>query len=284
MATDDSRADSQQLTASRKLRTHVEPRTSRNESAVNSASTIEKSPDRARRSESTLDPGSREKVRRTRGATPAKRSETPKMKSNGHETGAARVNGHGQASPSRTAQEKEAPLEKGRAASDDARDFPTAAAASSAAAGKERDACAEVAQAPEGEKYSRPNGRNRRAGRGTSRVPSEENKAKDEPKHRPVRRPTHNSEKDTVDIPPGSEPLPEAGAGFVDALHEQVDIYLACARLVKSGDQKIAQRMVERLLEMKYGKAASVTAEEAPEIVIDIDSAVARRAAEGANK
>jgi hypothetical protein len=87
-----------------------------------------------------------------------------------------------------------------------------------------------------------------------------------------------------VDIPPGSEPLPEAGAGFVDALHEQVDIYLACARLVKSGDQKIAQRMVERLLEMKYGKAASVTAEEAPEIVIDIDSAVARRAAEGANK
>jgi hypothetical protein len=35
---------------------------------------------------------------------------------------------------------------------------------------------------------------------------------------------------------------------------------------------------------MKYGKVASVTAEEAPEIVIDIDSAVARRAAEGANK
>ena len=272
MVTDDSRADSQQLTASRKLRTHVEPRTSRNESAVNSASTIEKSPERARRSESTLDPGSREKVRRTRGATPAKRSETPKMKSNGHDAGAARVNGHGQASPSRTAQEKEAPLEKGRAASDDARDFPTAAAASSAAAGKERDACAEVAQAPEGEKNSRPNGRNRRAGTGTSRAPSEDDKPKDK------------SEKDTVDIPPSSEPLPEDGAGFVDAMHEHVNIYMACARLVKSRDQKIAQRMVERLLEMKYGKAASVTAEEAPEIVIDIDSAVARRAAEGANK
>lgn len=239
---------------------------------MNSALTIEKLPERAKSTASTLDPGSREKVRRTRGATPAKRSETPKMKSNGHDTSAASVNGHGQASPSRTAQEKEAPLEKGRAASDDARDFPTAAAASSAAAGKERDACAEVAQAPEGEKKSRPNGRNRRADTGTSRVLSEDDKPKDK------------SEKDTVDIPPSSEPLPKDGAGFVDAMHEHVNIYLACARLVKSRDQKIAQRMVERLLEMKYGKAASVTGEEAPEIVIDIDSAVARRAAEGANK
>jgi hypothetical protein len=251
---------------------------------VNSESTIEKSPERAKRPASTLDPGSREKVRRTRGVTPAKRSETPKMKSNGHDTSAARVNGHGQASPSRTAQEKEAPLEKGRAASDDARDFPTAAAASSAAAGKERDACAEVAQAPEGEKYSRPKKSKKKAGTGTSRVPSEENKAKDEPMHTPNGKPTVRHEKDTVDIPPGSEPLPKDGAGFVDAMHEHVNIYLACARLVKSGDQKIAQRMVERLLEMKYGKAASATSEEAPEIVIDIDSAVARRAAEGANK
>jgi hypothetical protein len=206
------------------------------------------------------------------------------MKSNGHDTGAASVNGHGRASPSRTAQEKEAPLEQGRAASDDARDFPTAAAASSAAAGKERDACAEVAQAPEGEKHSRPKKSKTKAGSGTSRAPSEENKAKAEPQHSPERRTTQNSEKDTVNIPPSSEPLPKDGAGFVDAMHEHVNIYLACARLVKSRDQKIAQRMVERLLEMKYGKAASVTAEEAPEIVIDIDSAVARRAAEGANK
>ena len=206
------------------------------------------------------------------------------MKSNGHGTVAARVNGHGQASPSRTAQEREAPLEKGRAASDDARDFPTAAAASSAAAGKERDACAEVAQAPEGEKNGQPNGKSRGAGTGTSRVLSEKNKAKGEPKDKAMGRPTREGEKDTVDIPPGSQSLPENGAGFVDALHEHVDLYQACARFVKSGDQKIAQRMVERLLEMKYGKAASAPAEDAPEIVIDIDSAATRRAAEGANK
>jgi hypothetical protein len=246
---------------------------------VNSVTTFEKSPERAKRSESTPDPGSPGQVRRTRGATPAKRSATPKMKSNGHDTGVARVNGHGPASPSQATQEH-APHEQGRAASDDARDFPTAAAASSAAAGKERDACAEVAQAPEGEKNSRSNGRNRRAGTGTPRDPSEKNKAKDKTKNEPKGK----SKKGTVDIPPGSEPLPENGPGFVDAMHEHVDIYQACARLVKSDDQKIAQRMVERLLEMKYGKAASASAEEAPEIVIDIDSAVARRAAEGANK
>lgn len=292
---DDSRADSQQLTASSTLHTcvqfqssDVEFQSNDNETAVKSASTFEKPAERAKRSGSTPDPGSLEKVRRTRGAHPAKRSETPTMKSNGHDAGAAKVNGHGLASPSRTAQEREAPLEKGRAASDDARDFPTAAAASSAAAGKERDACAEVAQAPEGEKNSRPKKRKKKAGTGTSRVPSEKNKAKgepkDEPKDNPNGKPTRKGEEDTVDIPPGSKPLPEDGAEFVDAMHEHVDIYQACGRLVKSGDQKIGQRMLERLLEMKYGKGTSPTADESPEIVIDIDSAVTRRAAEGAKK
>jgi hypothetical protein len=254
---------------------------------VNSALTIEKSPERAKRSESTPDPGSPGKVRRTRGAIPANRRKTPKIKSNGHDTGATRVNGHGPASPSRTAQETEAPLEKSRAASDDARDFPAAAAASSAAAGKERDACAEVALAPKG-KISRHSGSKRKTGTGTSRVPGEKKKAKDstqdKPKGKSTGQPEANSEKDMLDIPPGLKPLPADGAGFVDAMHEHVDLYQACARLVKSRDQKIAQRTVERLLEMKYGKGTAPAAEEAPEIVIDIDSAAARRAAQGAEK
>lgn len=92
------------------------------------------------------------------------------------------------------------------------------------------------------------------------------------------------TDNDTLNIPPGSRPLPADGAGFVDTMHEHVDMYMACARLVKSGDQKIAQRMVERLLELKYGKGPAATAEEDPEIVIDIDSAATRRAAEGASK
>lgn len=185
------------------------------------------------------------------------------MKSNGHDTSTSKVNGHGPVSPSRTAQETEAPLEQGRAASDDARDFPTAAAASSASAGTERDACAEVALPPEGGTKRRNGGSTNRAGTGAPHVPSETK---------------------LVDIPPGSKPLPADGSGFVDALHKHVDICRACARLVKSTDEKIAQRMVERLLEMKYGKGPTATTEESPEIVIDIDSAVARRAAEGANR
>ena len=210
------------------------------------------------------------------------------MKSNDHDTGTARVNGHGPVSPSRTAQETEAPTEQGRAASDDARDFPSAAAASSAAAGKERGACAEVALPPEGGTKHRPKPtpRGQKAGGGTPHVPSDKDTNKDRNNGTNGNENMNgaNDTKDLVDIPPGSEPLPADGAGFVDAMHKHVDLYKACARLVKSKDEKIAQRMSERLLEMKYGKGPTATAEEAPEIVIDIDSAVARRAAEGANR
>ncbi|MGC1483332.1 MAG: hypothetical protein WA789_06020 [Candidatus Acidiferrum sp.] len=185
------------------------------------------------------------------------------MKSNGHDPGAAKANGHGPVSPFRTAQEMEAPLEMARAASDDARDFPTAAAASSAAAGKEHDACAEVAQSLEGgtNRQPRPEHNGEEADRGTPHVPSEKNANRDK-----------NNKKDkeeTADIPPGSEPLPEDGVGFVDAMHAHVDLYLACARLVKSKDEKIAQRMVERLLEMSYGKSPAAGGDDAPQIIFD---------------
>jgi hypothetical protein len=181
------------------------------------------------------------------------------MKSNGHDTSTSKVNGHGPVSPSRTAQEMEALIEKGRAASDDARDFPSAAAANSAAAGTERDACAEVAPPPEGGTKPGSRGANSRAGTGTSRAPSEaeENERAGGKARKPV------------DIPPGSVPLPADGVGFVDAMHAHVDLYLACARLVKSGDEKIAQRMVERLLEMSYGKSPAAAVDEAPQIIFD---------------
>jgi hypothetical protein len=182
------------------------------------------------------------------------------MKANGHDTSTSRVNGHALVSPSRAALDMEAPGETGRAASDDAREIPSAAAASSAAADKERDVYAEVAP-PEGGANGKPKSTRggRRANEGTSHVPSE---AED----RPAR---GKKAKDMVDIPPGSTPLPADGVGFVDAMHAHVDLYLACARLVKSGDEKIAQRMVERLLEMSYGKSPSDSGTEAPQIVFD---------------
>ena len=115
----------------------------------------------------------------------------------------------------------DAALEMGKAASDDARDIPSAAAASSASAGTERDVCAEVAPPPEAE-TNRRNGRStNRAGTGTSRAPSEKDKKKG------TRGGKGDDEKDLLDIPPGSEPLPEDGLGFVDAIHEHVDLYLA---------------------------------------------------------
>jgi hypothetical protein len=216
---------------------------------VNSISTIEKPKERAKRSATTFDPGSPGQVRRARGIIPANRRGTPNMKSHGHDTSASRVNGHGPASSCQTAAASAAPLETGRAASDDTRDFPTAAAASSAAAGTERDVCAEVAPPSREEKPPRSSGGRKGTETGTSRASSEPPKQ--------------------VDIPPGSEPLPEDGPGFVDAIHAHVDLYLACARLVKSGDEKIAQRMVERLLEMSYGKSPAASGDEVPQIIFD---------------
>jgi hypothetical protein len=228
---------------------------------VISAATIEKSRKPFHRAETAHETVSAQKVRRTRGVTPEKRSNTPKMKANGHDTTTARVNGHGPVPTSHTAQDMEAPLEKGRAASDDARDIPSAAAASFAAAGTERDACAEVAPPAESGTNGRPKStrRGQKAGGGTSHVPSE-------PDESPAR---NKRAKDMVDIPPGSRPLPADGVGFVDAMHAHVDLYLACARLVKSGDEKIAQRMVERLLEMSYGKSPAPAGDDAPQIVFD---------------
>jgi len=177
------------------------------------------------------------------------------MKSNGHDTSTSRVNGHGPVSPSRAAQHTEVPREQGRAASDDARDFPSAAGATSAPAGKERDACAEVAPPPEGESEHQPKPKKngKKADGDTPRGPSDDK----------------NKKKRSVNIPPGSKPLPADGVGFVDAMHAHVDLYLACARLVKSGDEKIAQRMVERLLEMSYGKSPAPAGDEMPQIIFD---------------
>jgi hypothetical protein len=201
------------------------------------------------------------------------------MKSNGHDTSTSRVNGHGPVPPSRAAQDKDAPIEMGRAASDDARDIPSAAVASSASAGTERDACAEVAPPPESGTKRGPKRASNSAATGAPRASSEKHanrnnrrgrdKGKKKDKDKQKDRGNHISEEDLLDIPPGSEPLPEDGLGFVDAIHEHVDLYLACARLVKAKDPKISQRMVERLLEMSYGKAPAAPEEQAPQIIFD---------------
>jgi hypothetical protein len=84
-------------------------------------------------------------------------------------------------------------------------------------------------------------------------------------------------------IPGGEFPLPDNPGAFVDEIHRRVDLFEIWQKLLSPDDPKIQQRAVEKLTEMRY-KGAAALADEPQQIVIDIDSAVARRAAEGARK
>jgi hypothetical protein len=84
-------------------------------------------------------------------------------------------------------------------------------------------------------------------------------------------------------IPGGEFPLPDNPGAFVDEIHRRVDLFEIWQKLLSPDDPKIQQRAVEKLTEMRY-KGAAALADEPQQIVIDIDSAVARRAAKGATK
>lgn len=194
-------------------------------------------------------------VRRARGAASPSQGEAlpeiqPAQLTCGAENGSSRVNGHGRSS-----------IEEDRAASDGANGASAAMAATSAAAGTDRHAHAEVAGSPSA-------GSEKPPANGTALRAAGEGHKKGKNKK----------------IPPGTEELPADGIGFVDEMHARVDFWEVGKRLLHSKDEKIMQRAWERLLEMKYGKGPGALAEEPQQIVIDIDSAVARRAAEGAKK
>jgi hypothetical protein len=57
--------------------------------------------------------------------------------------------------------------------------------------------------------------------------------------------------------PPGTEPLPLDGATFVEAVHERVDLIALEEQLLRSADEKIVQRELAYLRELRYGKTAS---------------------------
>lgn len=88
---------------------------------------------------------------------------------------------------------------------------------------------------------------------------------------------------ETEPIPGGEIPLPDDASEFVEEIHRNADLFIVWKKLLNSEDPKIQQRAVEKLTEMRY-KGAAALADEPKQIVIDIDSAVARRAAEGARK
>ena len=141
----------------------------------------------------------------------------------------------------------------GRAASDDASELSVAnAAASSAAARADREACAEVAQAQgEGKRSS---------GAGTaSRTRNEKDGSKET-----------GAAKGSRKLLPGLEPLPIDGEAFVDAVHTQVDLVQLEVDLLSSTDDKIVQRELAYLRELRYGKRAAPADDEVPQIILDM--------------
>src|SRR5271157_1411953 len=74
------------------------------------------------------------------------------------------------------------------------------------------------------------------------------------------------NERATLD---GGVPLPEDGVGFVDAVNVNIDLIRLTELLLRGTDEKSSKSLLERLLEMRYGKNAR-HAEETPQAVIDI--------------
>ena len=125
-----------------------------------------------------------------------------------------------------------APSSRGQAASDDASGTSVVTAAPSAAARTDREAYAEVA-------LPRKNG-------AEPRVPEEP----------------------ALEVSAGVAWMQD-GAAFVNAMFARVNPLDVGARLLRSDDEKVAQRAWERMLEMKFGKSAAVS-DEPPQVVLDL--------------
>jgi hypothetical protein len=171
-------------------------------------------------------------------------------KPNGHAGAQGRPNGHAPASTERGG----ILVRRDQAASDDDRRAPvTGAAGSGTAPGTVCEAYAEAAPPP-------PNG---------NMPATDMSEADPAVKERP--------------IPGGKDPLPADPGEFVEEIHRHADLFFVWQKLLNSTDPKIQQRAVEKLTEMRY-KGVAALADDPQQVAMDFDSAVARRAAEGARK
>jgi hypothetical protein len=168
----------------------------------------------------------------------------PKNKPNGHAALLAKSSGANGGTISLS--------EMGRAASVDASELSVATgAASSAATRADREACAEVAQA-QGE------GKQSQAAGTVSRAHNEKDGSKET-----------GASKGSRKLLPGLEPLPIDGEAFVDAVHAQVDLVQLEVDLLSSTDDKIVQRELAYLRELRYGKRAASADDEPMPIIFD---------------
>jgi hypothetical protein len=60
----------------------------------------------------------------------------------------------------------------------------------------------------------------------------------------------------------GGVPLPEDGVGFVDAVNVNIDLIRLTELLLRGTEERSSKSLLERLLEMKYGKNARAAAAE----------------------
>jgi hypothetical protein len=161
-----------------------------------------------------------------------------------------------------------------RAGSDDCNADLTAGSASSAGARANRNAYAELAQADPAEsadaegKWLRPPGATSRtvnavnAVNGANELDRESQMSSNAASRgsrgsSPRASRAEKSESAFSLTPPGTEPLPLDGASFVEAVHERVDLIALEEQLLRSADEKIVQRELAYLRELRYGKTAS---------------------------
>jgi hypothetical protein len=76
-------------------------------------------------------------------------------------------------------------------------------------------------------------------------------------------------EKKPRPIPGGEFPLPASPGEFVEEIHRNTDLFISWQKLVNSEDEKVRQRAVEKLTEMRY-KGAAALAEEPQQMVVDL--------------
>jgi hypothetical protein len=156
-------------------------------------------------------------------------------KSNGHAGPQDRANGHAPASMERGG----VPLHGELAASDDASGAAVARPALVARAGADRQLSGDAA---------------------SPRAKGEMHQAAGESK---------DGSANEIKIPGADSPLPASPGEFVEEIHRRIDLFEVWLGLLREKDDKIRQRAVEKLTEMRY-KGAAALADEPQRIIIDM--------------
>lgn len=202
-------------------------------------------------------------------STGSHHNDTPRRRLNGH----AGANGSERLCASAAAPNGHTEL--GKAGSDDASEVSAANAASLAStAGADRKATADLAE-------SAAEGRLRAAGTASGSAASVTKQSEGARASPRIRR-AKGDEKTGVgtkgkkenpfaDVPPGRKPLPRNGEAFVKAVHRRVDLLELEVKLLRHKDEKVVQRELAYLRELRYGKRAPATEEDSePKFIFDL--------------